>query len=52
MFPRCIAVEVLILANTAAAVFAKATFYSEDVLRSALADIGQMHEPELRAFTH
>lgn len=28
------------------------TFYSDKVLRNALADIGQMPEAELRAFTH
>ncbi len=30
---------------------AKAIFYSDTILRKALADIAQMQEPELRAFT-
>jgi hypothetical protein len=54
MFLRCLVVTlvfVVVAAKAAQPFDAKATFYSDDVLQRALANIGQMQEPELRAFT-
>jgi hypothetical protein len=56
MLPRFGAVAFVVLVAVTAA-FAqpydpKAVFYSDSVLSKALADISQMDEPELRAFTH
>ncbi len=56
MANRCAAAMIALLAGLAPATAEpsnpKATFYSEKVLHSALADIAQMPEAELRVFTH
>ncbi len=56
MANRCAAAMIALLAGLAPATAEpsnpKATFYSEKILRSALADIAQMSEAELRAFIH
>ena len=54
MVTLCASISILLLVGSATAegYNPQATFYNETVLRGAVADIAQMTDPELRAFTH